>query len=161
MSADQLDRLDYYALLQVDEEATADAIREAFHAFALRFHPDRFSTATESKRERASQIYRRGAEGYRVLMNPVTRRRYDEGLRSGELRLRPSEQRQSEAPSAGSSRLSVRSPRARPFATKAMQALKNGDLKTARLNLKMALQHEPDNALLRARLTDVERRLKP
>jgi curved DNA-binding protein CbpA len=159
MSSDRLDRLDYYTLLRVGEDATADAIREAFHGFALRYHPDRFAAAPPAKRERAAEIYRRGAEGYRVLMNPVSRRAYDEGLRRGQLRMKPEERRQSESPTTRSGRLSVRSPRARPFATKALQAFKKGDFKTAKLNLKMALQHEPDNALLKARLADVEQRL--
>ena len=30
----------------------------------------------------------------------------------------------------------------------------------ARLNLKLAMQHEPDNALLQARLAEVEQRLR-
>jgi curved DNA-binding protein CbpA len=159
MSGDRLDRLDYYTLLRVAEDAPADAIREAFHGFALRYHPDRFAAAPAAQRERAAQIYRRGAEGYRVLMNPASRRAYDEGLRRGELRMKPEQQRRRESPSPRSGRLTVRSPRARPFATKALQAFRKGDYKAAKLNLKMALQHEPDNALLKARLADVEQRL--
>lgn len=157
--SDRLDQLDYYTLLRIEPEASADSVRQAFHAFALRYHPDRFSGASEDKRERAAQIYRRGAEGYRILMNPSARRQYDAGLEQGRLRLEPSEQRMSERPSP-SGRLAVRSPRARPFATKALMAFKKGDFKTARLNLKMALQHEPDNDLLKARLADVEQRLR-
>lgn len=156
--SDRLDLLDYYTLLQVEDRASSDAIRKAFHLFALRYHPDRFSGAEPAKRERASQIYRRGAEAYRVLMNSASRTRYDAGLRRGQLRLDMDVQRQSTRP--GSGRLVVRSARARPFATKALEAYRRGDYKAARLNLKMALTHEPDNALLRARLDDVETRLR-
>jgi curved DNA-binding protein CbpA len=156
--ADRLDQLDYYTLLRVEDDAPADAIREAFHAFALKYHPDRFAGAPEAKRERAAQIYRRGAEGYRVLMNAEARRRYDECMREGRLRLTPEQERATRRRSS-SGRLTVRSPRARPFATKALQAYKRGDYKTAKLNLKMALNHEPDNAVLKARLADVEQRL--
>lgn len=162
--ADRLDKLDYYTLLRVEQGATADAIRTAFHDFALRYHPDRFAGAPDDKRDRATQIYRRGAEGYRVLMNPSTRKRYDEGLSGGSLRLSHEQERASlrpnlASPSTSTGQLTVRSPKARPFATKALQAFKKGDYKTARLNLKMALQHEPDNPLLQARLADVEQRL--
>lgn len=161
---DRLDKLDYYTLLQVEQGATADAIRVAFHDFALRYHPDRFAGAPDDKRDRAAQIYRRGAEGYRVLMNPTTRKRYDEGLSGGSLRLSHEQERASlrpniASPASATGQLTVRSPKARPFATKALQAFKKGDLKTARLNLKMALQHEPDNSLLKARLADVEQKL--
>lgn len=158
--SDQLDQLDYYTLLRVEDDVSADGVRKAFHTFALRYHPDRFADATDEKRERAAQIFRRGAEGYRVLMNPDMRRRYDKGLSGGKLRLTAEEERQEEIRrSTTSGKLAVRSPRARPFATKALQAFKNGDYKTAKLNLKMALQHEPDNAVLTARLADVEQRL--
>lgn len=157
--SDRLDQLDYYTLLSVPEAASADAIRSAFHAFALRYHPDRFAEAPLEKRDRAAQIYRRGAEAYRVLMDPARRRRYDEALAGGRLRLGPEEERESLRPSS-STRLTVASPRARPFATKALQAFNEGDYKTAKLNLKMALQHEPDNALLKARLADVEQKLR-
>lgn len=160
--ADRLDQLDYYTLLRIEASASADQVRTAFHTFALRYHPDRFVTAAPSKRDRAAQIYRRGAEGYRVLMNSVTRAQYDAGLREGELRLSAQRERPGTRNSARpttSGRLEVRSSRARPFAAKALMAYKKGDLKVAKLNLKMALNHEPDNALLKARLADVEKRL--
>ncbi len=156
--SDRLDQLDYYTLLRLEDGASADRIRDAFHAFALRYHPDRFAAAPPEKRERAAQIYRRGAEAYRVLMDPQSRRRYDQALASGQLRLAPHEERESRRPTS-STRLTVNSPRARPFATKALQAFKAGDYKTAKLNLKMALAHEPNNALLKARLADVEQKL--
>lgn len=153
--SESLDRLDYYALLGVAPSASADAIRAAFHELARRYHPDRFAGASELERARAGQVYRRGAEAYRVLMSPE-RRRYDEGLKAGQLRLAP-EDAASRPSSSG--RLTVSSPRARPFATKALQAWKAGEYKTAKLNLKLALSHEPDNALLEARLADVEKKL--
>lgn len=158
MSDDRLDQLDYYTLLRVEERASADAIRAAYHEFALRYHPDRFVEATDAKRERAAQIFRRGAEGYRVLMDPQARRRYDEGLAQGKLRLMP-EERETRRPTS-SVRFDV-AQRARPFASKAQQAFTAGDYKTAKLNLKLALSHDPDNAWLLARLADVEKRLAP
>lgn len=156
--SDRLDALDYYTLLGVDESASSDTIRAAFHTFALRYHPDRFAVASAEKRERAAQIYRRGAEAYRVLMETESRRRYDRGLARGRLRLEPEEERESRRITSNT-RLSVSSPRARPFAVKALAAYKEGDYKTAKLNLTMALAHEPENPLLRARLEDVERKL--
>ncbi|MBZ0122188.1 MAG: DnaJ domain-containing protein [Sandaracinaceae bacterium] len=156
MSDDRLDKLDYYTLLQVPQDARPDAIREAFHAFAKRYHPDRFAGATPEKRARAGEIYRRGAEAYRVLMSAELRRRYDSGLADGQLRLQPEQQ---ERPSTGSG-LTIRSPRARPFATQALNAYRAGDYKVAKLNLQMALNHEPDNAILKARLADVEEKLR-
>lgn len=156
--SDRLDQLDYYTLFRIEEAASADAIRAAYHDFALRYHPDRYAGAPEDKRVRAEQIFRRGAEGYRVLMDPELRARYDRGLAKGKLRLAPEEERISARPRASGSQ-TVRSAKARPFAKKALRDYKRGDFKSAKLQLKMALQHEPDNPLLLARLADVEEKL--
>jgi curved DNA-binding protein CbpA len=157
--SDGLEDSDYYELLGVPTTASADAIRRAFHIFALRFHPDRYVDDADADRERAAEVYRRGAEGYRVLMDAHLRRKYDDGLADGHKRLSPEDQeeRRSRTPTTG--RLTVSSPRARPFVAKAQKAWQDGDYKTARLNLKMALAHEPDNILLKARLADVEKKL--
>ena len=161
MSDDRLDALDYYTLLRIEPDASADGIRRAFHQFALAYHPDRFAGAPEAKQERAGQIYRRGAEAYRVLMDPAQRRAYDEQLANGKLRLEPADA-PAERPGARSQlpgALEVRSIRARPFLQKALEAQRKSDLRAARLNFQLALQHEPDNAALKARLAEVEAQL--
>jgi curved DNA-binding protein CbpA len=166
MADDRLDQLDYYDLLQVDPNATADDVKRAFHAFALRYHPDNYASAPPEKRERAAQIYRRGAEAYRVLCDRETRRLYDEQRARGKLRFDPEEAARARPAGAASiadrattAAIAVRSPRARPFVQKANEAYKRGDWSTAKLNLKLALQHEQGNALLEARLADVEQKL--
>ena len=163
MSDDRLDQLDYYELLQVEESATADDVRRAFHAFAAKFHPDRFAGAPAEKQERAGAIYRRGAKTYRVLYDREQRRVYDEQRARGKVRLDPEErpsERVGAAPVVGaSSAVQVRSPKARPFAQKALDAAKKGDWQVAKLNLKLAMQHEPGNALLEARFVAVEEKL--
>ena len=159
--SDPLDALDYYTLLGVDDLANADQIRAAFHTFALKFHPDRHAAAAEEKRERASVIYRRGAEAYRVLQDSALRRQYDAQLATGKMRFDPEAAMKPQRATTGSGAHSVKSALARPFAAKAEQALRSGDLKTARLNLQLALRHEPDNASLEAKLADVEAQLKP
>jgi len=159
---DRLDQLDYYDLLQVAEGATADDVRRAFHAFALRYHPDRFAGAPPEKQERAAQIYRRGAEAYRVLCDRDQRRAYDEQRGRGKLRFDPEDVPPPSSPAFAvtegppSTSIAVKSPRARPFAQKASEAAKKGDWPTAKLNLKLALQHEPGNPLLLARLAEAE-----
>lgn len=164
MSDDRLDQLDYYDLLQVEESASADDVRRAFHAFAAKFHPDRFAGAPPEKQERAGAIYRRGAEAYRVLCDREQRRAYDDQRARGKLRFDP-EEKPTERPATGSvvppsGAIQVRSPKARPFAQKALDAYKKGEWSTAKLNLKLAIQHEPGNALLEARLADVEQKLR-
>src|SRR5687768_14954832 len=88
---DPLEKLDYYTLLQLPATATVDEIRNAFHRFAAKYHPDRFvgSGAEPNKVERAAQIYRRGAEAYKVLCDAPRRKLYDAGLARGQLRFDP------------------------------------------------------------------------
>ncbi len=157
---DRLDLLDYYTLLRVADDAGPDVIRRAFHGFALKFHPDRHADAADDKRERAARIYRRGAEAYRVLQDPVTRRAYDAQLAAGKLRFDAEQARKSKRAPAPNGAPAVQSPQARPFVMKAEQALRTGDLKTARLNLQIALRHDPGSAALEAKLAGVEAQLK-
>ncbi|MEM6962827.1 MAG: DnaJ domain-containing protein, partial [Myxococcota bacterium] len=65
---DRLDQLDYYTLLGLSTDANADQIRQAFHRFALRYHPDKYLRSDDADTlRRANQIFSRGAEAYRVL----------------------------------------------------------------------------------------------
>jgi curved DNA-binding protein CbpA len=158
---DPLEQLDYYTLLQVPEQASADEVRRAFHRFAAKYHPDRFSGAgaEPAKVERAAQIYRRGAEAYKVLTDPRRRKAYDLGLVEGRLRLDPTAEAPQEPVAVGQWPIKVKSPLARPFAIKAEQLYKAGDFGNAKTNLKLALQKDKGNPQIELLLKDVEQRL--
>lgn len=160
MSDDRLDHLDYYELLRLEPSATADDVRRAFHDFAMRYHPDRFAGAPEDKRERASQIYRRGAEAYRVLTSAEQRKRYDDLVKSGQLRYSEPTVAEERAATKPAGTVEGRSMRGRPFVQKGLDAEKRGDLQQAKLNFGMALQHEPDNAPLKQRYDEIVAKLK-
>jgi len=66
---------DYYAILGIASDATAEAIRTAYRRKALRFHPDR-NPAPE-----ASETFREVQEAYDVLADPQHRFAYDENRR--------------------------------------------------------------------------------
>ena len=159
MSDDRLDRLDYYTLLGVEPSAPADAIRAAFHRFALKYHPDNHTDGGPEKLARANQIYRRGAEAYRVLSDPEARRAYAVELAAGKLRYAPEGGGAGEA-RRPSSRGRTLGAKARPFYASAQQAMKDGRYAQARLNVQVALGHDPDHPDLLALLARVEAEVK-
>ncbi len=151
--------LDYYQLLGVPRTATPDQIRTAFHQFARKHHPDNFSGSPEQA-ERHTLLYQEASEAYRVLLDPLKRKLYDEGLARGELRYdedRAREMRRSMRPPGG---VLVRSSKARMFFTRADRAIKSEDWPQAKLNLQMAIQNEPENEALKAKLEEVIERMK-
>lgn len=158
-----LDDLDYYALLGVDEEASILKVKEAFRVFARRYHPDRFAGASPEKLERANAIYRRGTEAFQVLTDPVSRTRYDEALERGELRL-TSEAREAAkpkpkaAPAPAAPR--IRSAQARTLYDDAVLATKQQDWKAAQRALRGACQLEPESVFLKERLAQLEQHLR-
>ena len=149
-----LDDVDYYGLLGVPADASADAIKVGFRAFARRFHPDRFAGQPDHVAE-ATSGYRRATEAYRVLTNPEHRRYYDEQRAQGKTRLDLDAVRRSVRPSGAPGMAERYSARARPFVVQAEQALRAKNYKQAKLNLQIAVQHDPHNEVLRQKLAEV------
>jgi curved DNA-binding protein CbpA len=150
---------DYYSLLGIIRTANADQIRAAFHRFARKHHPDNFVGSPEES-ERHNELYQHGSEAYRVLLNPTKRRLYDEDLDKGVVRYsedRAKEKLRSMRPPGG---VVLRSSKARAFFTRAHRAIESADWAQAKLNLQMALQNEPDNQELKAKLEEVLQRMK-
>jgi DnaJ-class molecular chaperone len=150
---------DYYQLLGIIRTANADQIRSAFHRFAREHHPDNFIGSPEES-ERHTDLYQHASEAYRVLLDPTKRKLYDEGLERGVVRYsedRAKETRRTMRPPGG---VVLRSSKARAFFTRAHRAMKAEDWPQAKLNLQMAIQNEPDNVELEAKLEEVLQRIK-
>ncbi len=158
---DPLEELDYYTLLALEQGASADDVRRAFHRFAAKYHPDKFlgHGADARKVERAAQIYRRGAEAYKVLADPRRRKLYDAQLAQGHMRFDALAEPPPEPAVLNKWPIKVKNPLARPFATKAEQAYKASDWGTAKVNLKMALSKDTGNAQIALLLAEIEQRL--
>lgn len=154
-----LDEHDYYELLGVAKDASADAVRAAFHRFAGLHHPDRHTRSPLDVRFEAQKWFRRGTEAYRVLMNFEQRHAYDRGLAAGRLRYDPAVRSATSRPSATPDGvIATTSPRARPFLQKAIDALKREDWASAKLNLQFVSQYDPDNDAVKAKLEELATR---
>lgn len=162
-----LDRIDYYELLGIEREATADDVKHAFHAFAESFHPDGHPGRGSDEQRALDTIFKRGNEAYSILSSPSARAQYDAQLGLAEPSA-PPRMRGVPPPSmrAGPSRApakledSVRTPSARPFARRGEELVEKGDLKQAKLQLVMANHMDPDNGALEAYLRHIEEELR-
>ncbi|MFT4976519.1 MAG: molecular chaperone DnaJ, partial [Myxococcota bacterium] len=65
-------RRDYYAVLGVDRDASADDIKRAFRALAMRYHPDRNPDDVDAERR-----FREAVEAYETVSDAEKRMRYD------------------------------------------------------------------------------------
>lgn len=149
-----LDQYSYYELLNLTPEASADQVRAMFHRMALSMHPDRhWDNEDQDLRKKLYTIYKRISEGYRVLMDPDTRQEYDAALPEGELRLVKKEKKREGGPLPENQ---VTDHDARRFFVIGLKAERAGDLATAALNYKFALDMEPDSAVINERMSRVK-----
>ena len=63
---------DYYEVLGVERNASADDIKRAYRRMALKYHPDK-----NPDDKAAEQSFKECAEAYEVLSNPDKKSRYD------------------------------------------------------------------------------------
>ena len=66
------EKRDYYDVLGVSREATAEEIKLAYRRMAMKYHPDR-----NRDNPQASQQFKECSEAYEVLSDPEKRSRYD------------------------------------------------------------------------------------
>jgi molecular chaperone DnaJ len=64
---------DYYEVLEVTKDSTADQIKKAYRKKAIQYHPDKNPGDKE-----AEEKFKEAAEAYDVLSNPEKRARYDQ-----------------------------------------------------------------------------------
>lgn len=143
---ERLETDSYYDLLGVDKAADSRVLRRAYLAIAKVAHPDRYALLGQAAlSDLTGRVFKAMAEAYQVLSDPEKRRRYDQQLaQGGSLRLDLSE-RPTDAAILEERSLSQQ---ARKFYNLALAAQNGGDIKTARMNITLALSMDKGHPLL-------------
>ena len=69
---------DYYEVLGVDKNATADDLKKAYRKLAIQYHPDKQQGKSDAEKKAAEEKFKEAAEAYNVLSDPDKRARYDQ-----------------------------------------------------------------------------------
>ena len=154
-----LPELTYYQLLQLSPDTDQASIEEAYRGEARRLHPDRFAALGEPTRGQVTAIYRAVTEARRVLSNPDTRSAYDEELSSGSTRLSAegSKEAQAKAVAASNPELAARTEKGGKYWKLALTDWAGKNFKGAVMNIKFALNFEPDNETFKDWLEKAEK----
>ena len=70
-----MSKRDYYEILGINKNASADEIKKAYRNLALKYHPDRVST---DKKKEAEERFKEISEAYEVLMDSQKKATYDQ-----------------------------------------------------------------------------------
>ena len=69
---------DYYEVLGLQKGASAEEIKKAYRKLALKWHPDKWTQASEAEKKTAEQNFKEVGEAYAVLSDEQKRARYDQ-----------------------------------------------------------------------------------
>lgn len=71
------DRKDYYKILGVDKNVSADDLKKVYRKLSLKYHPDRQSGKSDAEKKAAEEKFKDIAEAYDVLSDPKKKSEYD------------------------------------------------------------------------------------
>jgi curved DNA-binding protein CbpA len=76
----QLDQLNYYQLLELEQNASTEQIASVFSALVRRWHPDRLSPDLSDLKDISMRVFARMTEAHRTLSHGNSREDYDRSI---------------------------------------------------------------------------------
>lgn len=146
-----LDEVTYYQLLRISPTADAAGVRDAYYKLAASLHPDVHGIDVDpAYRKQLTAVFSRVAEAYRVLCDAQMRDRYDRELAQGQKRV-------GMGADLGKKEHDITDASALKFYKLGQAALGDGDFKSAKMNLRFALQKQPESESIQAALETAEK----
>tara|TARA_R110002096_G_scaffold250980_2_gene443618 strand:+ start:32350 stop:32856 length:507 start_codon:yes stop_codon:yes gene_type:complete len=146
-----LDQVSYYRLLSIPTTATEEQVRAAYYRLAASLHPDVHGVGVEAAyRKKLTAVFSRVAEAYKVLADATLRARYDRELAEGNVRV-------GMGADINKKEHDISDASALRFYKLGKAALGDGDFKSALMNLRFALQKEPESEHIKTALDAAEK----
>jgi hypothetical protein len=148
-----------HLLLEIEKNATVDDAQTAFHRLARIAHPDLHrNELTPEELEIVTTAYALVAGAYQAFRTQTTATAPKQPLQTetAPKKRAPTNPPVDSAPAGGAETMA---PRALVYYRKAELALKRGDLKSALLQIKLAIAADPQCAFLRTALAEIEHEL--
>lgn len=161
-----LDQLDYFQVLKLEQDATPNQIKDAFHRETRLYHPDRYNALPDSPlKTNVNRIFKRVTEAYVVLRDDLTRPKYLADIRGPDrerkLRFTPADEQEAreQQKKAQSEQIGL-TPKGRQLYAQALRELEAEKPDAAMRSLKMALTFEPSNQLFKDKASEVDAALR-
>ena len=157
---DAADNQSYYRILGVEDGAPHHKLVKAFDKLSMRYHPDRYSQHRgkswgQKLYDRVNKLYKLMTEAYGVVSDRRLRKKYDQALQDGRLRLDSDEASTGDDGPTALTEL-ANTDKARRFLKMAQSDLAKGDHQSALQNLQFASSMEPDNSAIEEKVRELK-----
>jgi len=141
-----LDKVSYYRLLSIPNTADQGQVRASYYNLAASLHPDVHGVGVDpAYRKKLTAVFSRVAEAYKVLSDSELRARYDREMSEGKVRIGMGADIKKKTHD-------ISDASALKFYKLGKAALGDGDIKSALMNLRFALQKEPESETIKSAL---------
>ncbi|MEZ4705124.1 MAG: DnaJ domain-containing protein [Bdellovibrionota bacterium] len=143
--------LSYYDVLGVTPSQNSEDFHQSFRFCSKYFHPDRFFQSKDQNLTRVCKdLFKKMTVAYQTIKDPKKRKEYDVSIGLSALNVSDHESQQ-----LFMDKFLPKTLHGRKYYDIAMKCMEKSDRNGALINLKMAIQYEPDNQLLATKISEL------